>query len=93
MSRNIIFVLMYHCHKLLDRLFIFGLFNDTFSSTDCMGSSGRMIKEWWIREDMEGSGCGQFQDTILEFAQKDRKAQKSLSPVILSVISYSFVLC
>jgi hypothetical protein len=37
-------------------LFSCSLFNDAVSSSDDMASNGKMIGEWWIGKDWEGSG-------------------------------------
>jgi hypothetical protein len=39
-------------------LFIYGLFNDDVSSSDCIAFNDRMISELWNGKDVEGSGCG-----------------------------------
>jgi hypothetical protein len=35
-----------------------------------ISSSYRMVNEWWIGRDVEGSGCGLFQGNISEFSFK-----------------------
>jgi hypothetical protein len=39
-------------------LFICSLFNDLFSVTKITASNAMVIREWWIGEDLEGSGRG-----------------------------------
>jgi hypothetical protein len=38
--------------------FIYGLFNNAVSRSDCMASNGTMVNEQWIWKDMERSGRG-----------------------------------
>jgi hypothetical protein len=39
--------------------------NNAVSSSDCMVSSGLMISEWWIKNDMKGSSFGLIWHTVL----------------------------
>jgi hypothetical protein len=55
---------MWGGQKTLQRLkktnivFIFSLFNDTLSNSEYTASNERMISEWWIAKNVEGSGRG-----------------------------------
>jgi hypothetical protein len=59
-------------------LFIYSLFNDAFSISDNIASNERMIV-FWIGKDVEGSGNGLIQDTILAFACRDWGKHENLS--------------
>jgi hypothetical protein len=49
------------------------------NSSDYIVSEGRMINEWLVWENVEGSSHGLFQIVILIFARRDRMTTKNLS--------------
>jgi hypothetical protein len=64
-------------------VFIFSLFNDGFPVTqDYLVSNERMICEWWIGRDAEGSNSGLIEDTIPAFTARDCKKQRKTSVMI-----------
>jgi hypothetical protein len=61
-----------------------GSFNDAFDISDYIVSNGRIINEWWIGNDVEGSRSDLFQDTIPAFAWWSwEKSRKSLISIIV----------
>jgi hypothetical protein len=54
---------------LWSQLFSYALFNDAVASCDYIASNGKMINEWWIGKNVEGSGHAIFQH--LAFAWMD----------------------
>jgi hypothetical protein len=62
---------------------ICGLCSDVFSSSDYVMLNGRMINEWWIWKDIEGSDHGLFQYTLLVLAWGNwRKPWKSAVRIV-----------
>lgn len=64
-------------HDFVFYLFICGSVNDAVSSSHYLASNYRMINEWLIGKDLEGSGSGLFQGTTSTFAWKDRETTKN----------------
>jgi hypothetical protein len=53
-----------------DETFLFSirdLRNDAVSISDYVASNGRMVREWWTRGAVEGSGIGLIWGIILAF--------------------------
>jgi hypothetical protein len=40
------------------------------SNSDSLATNERMIGEWWIEKNVEGSGCGVIYGAVSEFARK-----------------------
>jgi hypothetical protein len=59
--------------------FLFSLFHDAFSLAQTIVSNKRMIGEWWIGKDVEGSGRSLLWSTILTFTWRDWEKPKILN--------------
>jgi hypothetical protein len=53
-------------------IYLCGLFYDTARFLECIASSGLLISESWIEQNVKLSGRGLILDSILEFAWRDR---------------------
>jgi hypothetical protein len=53
--------------------FFYGLFNDVFSSLDCLALNSNIFRENWIRKYAKGTGLGIISCASLEFALEIRQ--------------------
>jgi hypothetical protein len=60
-------------------LYVCCLFYGALSATQTVLSNERIIGEWWIGKDLEGSGRGLIEGTSSEFAWRDRKSTNILN--------------
>jgi hypothetical protein len=52
----------------LVKLFIYGIFNNIVSTSDCVAINDRMIGEYLVGKDMKGSSCSLSKGTIPAFS-------------------------
>jgi hypothetical protein len=61
-------------------LIIYSVFNYSYSSLDYIVSNKRMIREWWIGEDMKGSDNFLFKVSFRHLSEGiDKNHEKPLS--------------
>jgi hypothetical protein len=58
---------------------LYGLLNDSVSSSHYIASNDRMISEWWIGRDMEGVDGGLVWGTIWRVWRKSREASVKIA--------------
>jgi hypothetical protein len=51
--------------------FIYGIFNDTFNNSDYTALKDRMMNQYSLRKNVEGSDCSLISGAILAFALND----------------------